>query len=167
MSRLTIKFPQDFERRYEEYRARLLSKEKAQESKSINTEIQTQDKRPYCEVKGKWGFLKFNKQVAGVKIGNTNAQPFKLLQCLTEPFGTAKMVDTVFEAIRENVKDNSKVGVYTSGVDKQQKIKLVGYVIKELQKDNKLQGKLGFKWDNLKTKVWLEYLGSNSEWVLL
>ena len=83
--------------------------------------VQLQDKRTYCEVKGKLGFLKFNKQIAGVKIGSASAQPFKLLQCLTEPFGTAKTIDTIFEAIRENVKNKNKSGVYTSSIDKSQK----------------------------------------------
>ncbi len=116
-----------------------------------------QNGKPYCEIKGKWGFLKLNKWSRGIKIGNANSQPFKLLQCLSEPLGTAKAIDTVFEAIRESVKYKSKSGMYTSAMDKAQKTKLIEYAIKELQKDNKLQGKFKFRWDDLKIKIWLEY----------
>ena len=155
---LTIQFPENFEKRYREYKAKILGAQKITETDT--PEIQQHNKRPYCEVKGKLGFLKFNKQTAGIKISGANAQPFKLLQCLTEPsLGIAKAVDTVFEAIRESIRYKSKSGIYTSGIDKLQKIKLIKNAIKELQKGNKLQGKLVFKWDDLKTKVWLEYLG--------
>ncbi len=57
------------------------------------------------------------------------------------------------------MKNKNKSGVYTSSIDKSQKAKLIRYAVKELQKDNKLQDKLVFKWDELKNKVWLEYLG--------
>ena len=115
--------------------------------------------RPRCITEGKLGFLKFSKQGKPVKIGGVNSQPFRLLQCLTEPFGTAKSVDAVFEAIRENMHHKSKSGVFTAGIDKAQKVRLIGFAIKELQKKNKLQKKIEFKWDDFKTKFWLEFLG--------
>ncbi len=120
---------------------------------------QLPDERPFCLVDGKLGYLKFNKNGKKITIGGSKTQPFRLLQCLTEPFSTAKSVDTVFEAIRENMKRKSKSGVYAESIDKAQKIKTIGNAIKDLQKGNKLQGKLEFKWDNLKTKYWLEYIG--------
>jgi len=123
------------------------------------TEIQEQDKRPFCIVEGKWGFLKFSKQGQKIKIGGANSQSFKLLKCITEPFGIAKSIEVVFEAVRENMKYKSKRGVYTNDIDRAQKIKIIGFAIKELQKGNKLRGKLAFRWDELKIKVWLEYLG--------
>ena len=89
------------------------------------------------------------------------SQPFRLLQCLTTPFGAPKSIDSAFEAIREGIKYKSKTGVYTNTIDKPKKIILVEYAIKELQKGNKLQGKIGFKWDELKTKVWVEYLAKS------
>ena len=156
---LFIQFPANFEERYNKYKARILGVQNLGEAKRTDTTEVQQEKRPYCAIEGKWGFLKFIKQGEKIKIGGANSQSFKLLQCLTEPFGTAKSVDTVFEAIRENVKYKSKSGVYMAGIDKQQKIKLIRYAIKELQKGNKLQGKLTFRWDDLKTKIWLEYLG--------
>jgi hypothetical protein len=130
-----------------------------QESAKDDSEIHGQDKRPFCVIEGKWGFLKFSKQGKKIKIGGTNSQSFKLLTSLTEPFGTAKSVDVVFEAIREGIKYKSKSGVYTSGIDRPQKITLIEYAIKELQKGDKLQGKLVFKWDDMKAKIWLQYLG--------
>ena len=56
------------------------------------------------------------------------------------------------------MKKKSKSGVYTSEIDTKKKNQLIEYVIKELQKDNKLKGKLEFKWDDFKTKLWLEYI---------
>jgi len=160
MNILFVKFPDNFEQRYNDYKAKLLGI--GETTKEKTTDIpknQQQNIRPFCVIEGKWGFLKFSKQSQKVKIGGANSQPFKLLKCLTEPFGTAKSVDIVFETIRENVKQKSKSGVYTTGTDKAQKIKIIEYAIKELQKDNKLQGKLVFKWDDIKTKIWIEYLG--------
>jgi hypothetical protein len=130
-----------------------------QESAKDDSEIQEQNKRPFCIIEGKWGFLKFSKQGQKIKIGGANSQSFKLLKSLTEPFGTAKSVDVIFEAIREGIKYKSKSGVYTSGIDRPQKITLIEYAIKELQKGDKLQGKLVFKWDDMKAKIWLHYLG--------
>jgi hypothetical protein len=124
-------------------------------------EIQHADVRPFCVIDGKWGYLKFNKYGKKIKISGSGSQPFRLMECLTEPFGTAKMVDTVFEAIREGVKHKNKSGVYSSGIDKAKKITLIEFVIKEIQKGNKLQNKLEFKWDELKTKVWLVYMGQS------
>jgi hypothetical protein len=157
---LTIQFPMDFEKRYNKYKAKLLKVKKTTKKEIVDVaEVQQQSDRPFCIIDGKWGFLKFNKWKPKIKIGGANRQPFKLLRCLTEPFGIAKSVDVVFEAIRENVRYKSKSGIYTNAIDRAQKTKLIEYAIKELQKGNKLKGKLKFNWDDLKTKLWLEYLG--------
>lgn len=113
----------------------------------------------FALIERKLGFLKFGKYGEKIKISGKDSQPFRLLQCLAAPFGVAKLVDTVFESIREGVKEKSKSGVYTNNIDKKQKITLIGYAIKELQKGNKLQNKIEVKWDELKTKYWLEYIG--------
>ena len=118
----------------------------------------SESQRPYCISENGIGYLKFGKHSEKIKIGKVKTQPFKLLQSLTEPFGTAKLVEGVFEAIRENIKKKSKSGTYTSEIDTNKKIQLIEYAIKELQKGNKLKGKLEFKWDDLKTKLWLEYI---------
>ena len=116
--------------------------------------------RPYCEIREGWGYLKFGERGEEVKIGKAGFQPFKLLESLIEPrVGLAKSVDTVFEAIRENIKYKSKTtGVYNP-LDRTQKINLIKYTIKELQKGKKLKGKLKFKWNEMKSKIWLEYTG--------
>jgi hypothetical protein len=114
---------------------------------------------PYCETAKGWGWLKFSLNSEPIKIGKPNSQAFRLLQSLTEPFGIAKSVESVFEAIRENVKAKNKTGVYTSYTDKGKKLELLRYAIKELQKDHKLQGRLEFKFDELKNHIHLEYTG--------
>src|SRR3989344_3601667 len=178
----------DFEKRYNEYKAKILGAQKptppslstdfnatrkaqtealkrnlakGEETGRIIKEVidqlskkeletQPQDNRPFCLIEGKFGYLKFNKNGKKIKIGGSNSQPFKLLKSLTEPFGTAKSVEITFEAVRENMRGKSKSGVYTSDIDRAQKVKIIGYVIKELQKGNKLQGKLEFKWNDPK-----------------
>ena len=115
---------------------------------------------PYCETAKGWGWLKFSPNSDPIKIGKPNSQAFRLLQSLTEPhLGVIKTVDSVFEAIRENVKEKNKSGVYGGTMDNSQKLILIRYAIKELQKDHKLQGKLKFKIDDLKKQIQLEYTG--------
>lgn len=141
--------------------------EKAQEVQLLKGKVDGLEKliktvpeaqRPHCIGENGIGYLQFGRYGGKIEIGGDKNQPFKLLQCLTEPFETAKPVETVFEAIRENIKKKSKSGVYTAAMDRKQKIKLIGYAIKELQKGKKLKGKLKFKWDDLETKLWLEYM---------
>lgn len=159
MTILFVSFPDNFEQLYNKYKARILGVQKStQLEKADTSKVQKQDERPYCISENGIGYLTFNKNGEKIKISKAKNQPFKLLQCLTEPFGIAKSVETVFEAIRENMKKKSKNGVYTSEIDTKKKNQLIEYVIKELQKDNKLKGKLEFKWDDFKTKLWLEYI---------
>ena len=114
--------------------------------------------RPFCKEKDGIGYLQFGTNTGKIEIGVANTQPFKLLQCLTEPFGHPKSVDTVFEVLRENLYKKSKSGVYDSFIDKPKKLKIIEHTMKELQKGNKLKGKLKFKWDKVNTKLWLEYI---------
>lgn len=115
--------------------------------------------RPYCITKKGIGYLKFGKYGEKIKIGRTNSKAFRLLQCLTEPFGVAKSVETVFEAMYE--KDRKRYSeINDPYLNKARKIQLItNSGIKELQKDNKLRGKLKFQFDEVKSKIWLEYLG--------
>jgi hypothetical protein len=166
---LTIQFclKPKFDKIHQKYKKRVIEPAKNIEEKdklSKITEIVKQKQeipetqRPYCVAENNIGYLKFGKHGEKIEIGGANNQPFRLLQCLTEPFGIAKSVEIVFEAIREGVKKKNKSGVYTSEMDKGKKVELIEYVIKELQKGKKLKGKLEFKWDDLKTKLWLEYI---------
>lgn len=101
---------------------------------------QAQKSRPYCVVEGKWGYLKadgkFGKKT---KIGKSEARPFRLLQCVFEPFGVAKTVDAVFDAIRlpKDAKDTS-LNSYDAYKKRGRQIEIIKYTIKELQKGSKL-----------------------------
>lgn len=116
------------------------------------------DNRPYCITDKGLGYIKFGKYAKNIKISKTTSQPFKLLQCLTEPVGIAKSIDTVFEAIRENLLEKSRTGIYQKSIDRNKKIEMIGYAIKEIQKNKELKGMISFKWDNPKTKIWIECL---------
>lgn len=133
--------------------------EEIQPKKETTEKEIPETQRPMCSSENGIGYLKFGKFGEKIEIGRETSQPYKLLLCVIEPFGVAKKVDAVFEAIRENVKDKSRGGVYTDAFDKNKKIQLIKFTIKELQKENKLRGKLQFKWDDMETKLWLEFIG--------
>lgn len=115
-------------------------------------------RRLFCVSEKGIGFIKFGKFGEKIEIGRETSQPYRLLQCLTEPFKKPKSIDTVFETIREGLYKKSKNGIYTSIMDKPKKVKLIEYAIKEVQKVQALQGKLKFEWDEYKNKLWLEQL---------
>lgn len=148
-----------FYRKYSKYKV----PEKEQEDPAFRSVLEKEDaklnqkNRPYCEVENGMGYLVFGEKGPRSKIGKENGQPFKLIQCLTEPF-VAKYVNTIFEAIREGIRSD-KSGVYNASTDKRQKVKIIKNTIKEVQKGNKLMGKLRFAWDDMETKLWLEYTG--------
>lgn len=123
-------------------------------------EVESKNERPYCEIKNGFGYLRFNKFGEKIKISRSDSIPFRLLQSLIEPLATAKSIPTVFEAVREKVQAKSKVGAYTPTPDKRSMLKVIEISgIKELQKKNKLRGKLHFKFDDTKAKIWLEFTG--------
>lgn len=169
---LDITFPEKFNERYQEYRQMLLDvlKEKEPQTQEIKKsedikEIpkpERQDvldnQRPRCVSEDGIGYLQFSVSGEKIEIGGAENQPFRLLQCLIEPLGTARAVELAFEAIREGVKKKSKIGAYTQEIDKNKKVELIKGVIKELQKGKKLKGKLKFEWDALETKLWLKYI---------
>lgn len=113
--------------------------------------------KPHCVEKYGIGYLKFNKDGEEIKIGGTNSQPYKLLRCLTEPFGNPKSINTVYEAIREG-RRIKPTGIYRGEIDRAKKIQLIeNSAIKEAQKGGKLRGKIKFEFDETKSKMWLEY----------
>lgn len=163
MYNLELKFPQDFEERYNEYKERLgivvsLDPKDDDESEKGKNPIYN---KPSCQQKGKRGYLKFpNNELKEISLATS--QPYKLLLCLSEPeFGISKTIDSVFESIRENIRPDKKRGVMSVALDKRAKSQLIQNVIKLCQKDKKLKGKTGeiiFKWDEMKNKIWLEFL---------
>ena len=59
--------------------------------------------------------------------------------------------------MREGVKNKGTGDAY---LDKNRKYKAILYSgIKELQKNQKLKGKLKFEFDNTKSKIWIKYIG--------
>lgn len=131
---------------------------KEPDSKKDKVEEIPEPERPFCSQENGLGYLQFGLKAEKIEIGGANNQPFKLLQCLTEPFAHPKSIDTIFEVLREDLYNKSKSGVYDSVMDKPKKVRIIEYAIKELQKENKLKGKLKFKWDKLKNKLRLEYI---------
>lgn len=116
--------------------------------------------RPFCVVENGWGYLKFGKYSEKIDIGSSESRHFRLLQCLLEPLGSAKTIEAVFDAVRlPKDKNDSDLSGYDAYRRKNRQITIIEYAIKELQKGNKLQNKLKFKFDDTKNKVWLEYIG--------
>lgn len=114
--------------------------------------IQAKTGKPYCTVENGWGYLKFGKFGKKKKIGKSKSRPFRLLQCLLEPLGTARMVDAVFEAIRlPKDKDDSRLSGWST--ERTRKIEIIKNTIKELQKGNKLEGKIIFEFGEMNTQV--------------
>jgi len=111
---------------------------------------------PNCSEEKGIGYLNFGTKKQ-IKIGVATNQPFKVLRCLIYPFGTAKTVEMVYEAIRENPTRIRKTGIYTTELDRAAKIHAVQFAIKDLQKGKKLKN-LKIKWDKTKSKLWLAYL---------
>jgi len=123
-------------------------------------DMELKNERPYCEIRDGFGYLRFNKFGEKIKISRSDSIPYRLLQSLVEPLETAKSISTVYEAIREKVQAKSKIGSYTPNPDKRSMLKVIEISgIKELQKKNKLRGKLHFKFNDTKTMIWLEFTG--------
>jgi hypothetical protein len=153
------RLPQIFEKTGESYQ-RLATE--YQRGIEVNIEAGSIDthNRPFCLSDEGIGYLKFGKHGKKVKIGRVTSQPFKLLVCLTQPhFGVQKTIDIVFESLRENLRKRN-LGEYTTPPNRQKKFDLIHHsAIKELQKENKFRGKVKVAWDDMKSKMWLEYIG--------
>lgn len=117
--------------------------------------------RPFCVVEDGWGYLKFGKYGEKIEVGSPESRHFRLLQYLLDPkVGSAKSIETTFDAIRlPKDKDDSDLSGYDPYRRKSRQITIIEYAIKELQKGNKLQNKLKFKFDDTKNKLWLDYIG--------
>ena len=111
--------------------------------------------RPFCIIEGGVAFIKFHKYGKKIKIGKSDSRHFRLLQCLCEPFGTAKTIESIFEAIKlpKDSKDSKLEDDYLA---ENRKRELIQYAIKELQKNKNLQGKLKFRFNDTKTTIRLE-----------
>lgn len=116
------------------------------------------EEKPYCITEGVWGYLKFGKHGRKKKIGKSKSKSFRLLQCLIGHLGVARTVDTAFEAIRLP-KDRDDSLLTDSSTAQRRKIDLITYTIKELQKKNKLEGKIKLEFIKEKTQVMARFIG--------
>lgn len=107
---------------------------------------------PYTVTKDGWGYLKFGEHGKKKKIGKASSRHFKLLQTMLSPVGVSKTVESVFEAIRLP-KDKNDTHLSDWNTSATRKMKLIRYAIKELQKGNKLEGKIKFEFNDTKTQL--------------
>ncbi|MBI2038909.1 MAG: hypothetical protein HYT22_01335 [Candidatus Niyogibacteria bacterium] len=132
------------------------------------TKLQPTDKKvsvdepakPYTLIEGGKGYFKFYKQREKILVGSSRSRHFKLLQTLCEPhFGVQKNIDAVFEAIRlPKDKGDSRLIDY-SPQRHTRMVELIEFTKKELQKNEKLQGKIRYRTDAQKRTFWLELEG--------
>ena len=108
--------------------------------------------KPYCVKEKGWGYLKFGKFGKKNKIGLPTSRPFRLLQCLLEPLGITRTVNSVFEAIR-SPKDNNDSRLTGWNTTQRRKIDIIKNTIKELQKGNKLEGRIRFEFNEEETQI--------------
>lgn len=133
-------------------------KDNLQYNSTETSSQQTTGNHPYCAVEGGWGYLKFGKFGKKKKIGQLKSRPFRLLQCLLEPLGVAKMVDSVFEAIRlPKDKEDSRLNSWSTAQTRQ--VEIIRNTIKELQKDNKLDGKITFEFNEADKQIMTRLIG--------
>ncbi|GBE17374.1 hypothetical protein BMS3Abin15_01219 [bacterium BMS3Abin15] len=110
----------------------------------------------FCEKDSGFGFIKFGERGERIKISKATSQPYKLLLYLSEPFGTARSIDTVFEVIKT---ERSKKLVENNGVylGANEKINAIKNVRKELQKIKGFTKIIKIEIDKQRKMVWLAY----------
>ena len=146
--------------RFFEYKKIILGEgQKTTSAKPLPDSLESQNGRPYCIVEGKWGYLKLGKYGEKIKIGGSESRHFRLLQCLFEPFGSTKTIEAVFDSIRlPKDKNDSELSGWDGIRRKNRQITIIQNTIKELQKENKLRGKLLFEFDDTKSKLRIKYI---------
>jgi hypothetical protein len=133
-------------------------KDNLQDNSTETSSQQTIGSHPYCVVESGWGYLKFGKFGKKKKIGQARSRPFRLLQCLLEPLGVAKTVDSVFEAIRLP-KDKGDSGLNSWSTAQTRQVEIIRNTIKELQKGNKLDGKIIFEFNEAGKQIMARLIG--------
>ena len=126
---------------------------------SKDTPVDTLTK-PYTLTEGGKGYFKFHKQGEKILIGSSRSRHFKLLQTLCEPhFGVQKNIDAVFEAIRLPKNKNESRLVEFNPQRYTRMAELIEFSKKELQKIERLRGKIRYRADAQKRTFWLELEG--------
>ncbi len=113
--------------------------------------------KPDLKIEKNIGYLKFYKEGPKIKIGNIKSRHYRLLQFLTDPLGTAKTIDSVFESIALP-KDKKDQYLNDDYLDKQNKIKIIKFTMKELQKKKGLTGKIILEFYEKKSSVALKLI---------
>jgi hypothetical protein len=107
---------------------------------------------PYCFLEGNLGYLQFVKHGQRTKIGKETTRHFKLLQCLLDPIGVYKTIESVFEKI-QLPKDSNDQKIWDANTGKMAKITIIQNAIKELQKGKKLKGRIIFVFNGNKSQI--------------
>lgn len=107
---------------------------------------------PICTEEKGIGYLKFGTNGRKTKISRITSRPYKLLRCLTEPFGVAKPINLVYEAL-VNKKDATINNPYLA---LNIKIRKIEFTIKELQRIPEYSKNLKIHIDKERKIVWLE-----------
>lgn len=113
--------------------------------------------QPVLKEEGGFGYFKFRKNDPnpGIKIGDVKTKKCRLLFCLIEPYGTAKNIETVFDAIR-NPKDDLDSRLRDRNTRNNRIITLLNVQIKELQKNGELKGRISLSFAANNKSVRLE-----------
>ena len=107
---------------------------------------------PFYVTKKDMGFLRFSKHEKVIKIGKTDSQHFKLLKLLLKPFGKENGIDSVFEEI-----ETKRIKKYPD-LDIDDRMRKLEYVVKELQKNKRLGGRLKITLDKKGGTIWIDYI---------
>jgi len=120
---------------------------------NINT-----SERPFCVEEKEIGYLKFSKFGEKIIIGNLNSRHYLFLKEMLNPDTLfAKLpVERVFEVMKQP-KDKNDPDLAYSNYTKT-KLEKIEFAIKELQKKNRLRGKIKFKFNEDKTMIWLVFI---------
>lgn len=106
---------------------------------------------PFYVIKKDMGFLKFSKNGKAIKIGKTDSQHFRLLKLLLKPFRKKNGINYVFEKI-----ETKRIKKYPES-DLDDQMRKLEYVVKELQKNKRLGGRLKITLNKKGGTIWIDY----------
>lgn len=121
-------------------------------AEAVKTRYRAEGGYPLIVEEGGKGYLKFGKFGKKIQIGRPNSRHFRLLKCLLDPLGVSRTIDSVFEAIKLP-KDENDPRLSDWNTRETRMIELIKNAIKELQKGNKLEGKIRFEFNDTKTQI--------------
>lgn len=139
-----------------EINRQILEKLEQKETTSVDNapeEIENGANKPHCMIEKSMGYLKFGKYGLKKKIGRADGRPFKFLQAAIEPLGVYKSVDAIMTVIWTE-KDSRDPRLTNPNTAKTRKVEIIqNSCIKELQKGNKLDGKIKFEFNDSETQL--------------